>query len=609
MIQIHPATVIVNMTPILITSLVALNALLVACKVLYSTEVVTYVESLILNMAEQRSGAFNCWFLKFSSDPTQETALDAIATSQSLDMVPRKLLHTAGNLHVAIHPDPSLMVVYCESYKKFYYNLQYFLAVNEFLVSMKVIALHDTSVGDEMIYFVNAFYTTHYYNTVHISVNTLMVSYFLAYRQQYKTLQSVTVDGVFVDQTADLTGITLRISTLHYPSHTRDDLLRDSNTEWVVNTIKSVHGGYILATIDANRSSITTLQNTLYYFTEDIFYDFCLIRTVPLEGQVRPFYLQSSLPYTMAVTAPKGHRLTALEIFLLPFELEVWCTLIALLGMCCAVMMFCPIHFENDLILHPLCGFEKKCLDKVPRMEQFVLISLIMFFFLLTNAFEAKIIALMTSIPSTPDPRTLEDLIRQNITIQHAATADDFFWESESLEAKIFTYDPNDRQFQNRSEIRRNFNRKRGFSGVLGEIKYAINNPDEYDFESDQSRFVILDQFALGIRIAFHFSGYRNPLVPRLERTHRAFFEAGLLDFWDRRKIQYSFGVMHLNRVSASLQQKIANRRDLGMLELELAWYVLAIGSGLAGLVFALEHGMILLLTLKKTALHSKRRG
>ncbi|KAL1397221.1 hypothetical protein pipiens_009917 [Culex pipiens pipiens] len=267
----------------------------------------------------------------------------------------------------------------------------------------------------------------------------------------------------------------------------------------------------------------------------------------------------------MAVAAPKGHRLTALEIFLVPFELEVWCTLIALLGMCCAVMMFCPIHFENDLILHPLCGFEKKCLDKVSRMEQFVLISLIMFFFLLTNAFEAKIIALMTSIPSTPDPRTLEDLIRQNITIQHAATDDDdFFWTSESLEAKIFTYDPNDRQFQNRSEIRRNFNRKRGFSGVLEEIKYAINSPDEYDFEADQSRFVILDRFGLGTRIAFHFSGYRNALVPR---------------------------------------------RDLGMLELELAWYVLAIGSGLAGMVFALEHGLILLLTLKKTALWRKRRG
>ncbi|KAL1377660.1 hypothetical protein pipiens_004139 [Culex pipiens pipiens] len=254
-------------------------------------------------------------------------------------------------------------------------------------------------------------------------------------------------------------------------------------------------------------------------------------------------FMQSMIPHAMVIAAPSGRRLTALEIFTIPFQRELWIWLMTFLLISVLLMLLFPTGFTNNLILLPVCGFDRRQFHLVSTLEKTFLIALIVIYFVLLSAYQAKIITLMTEFPHAADPRTLDDLLRNNMTVQFSHD-----WSKPMIED-----DPR------MGHLDRTF------------MKFALNDRRNFDPVTGRPRLVILDEFTLGVRISFYFCGYRNPLVAKIRRAEMLRFETGLYDSWARKRFRQEFGV----RQSRFM---FFEGVDIGITELEPAWYALAIG-------------------------------
>ncbi|KAL1377658.1 hypothetical protein pipiens_004137 [Culex pipiens pipiens] len=263
---------------------------------------------------------------------------------------------------------------------------------------------------------------------------------------------------------------------------------------------------------------------------------------------------------------------------------ELWVSLIAMIAICIAMMRLFPKQFHNDLILLPICGIERRQFHQVSPLEKATLVTLIIVYYILFNAYEAKIIAFMTNFPYAPDPHTFHDLLQSNVTTQNFDAG---------FETMMITEDPRLRQLfgkpMPRTNISVNWNcRDRAYIGSRPYLQFIMSDAENYDPETGRRRLVILDQFTLGNRVGFVFIGYRNPLAKAVQRLEMQYFEAGLMDHWLRRHIREAFGVRHVDFVAKGFA---TTRNTIGIIELEPAWCALAGGWIIAGMVLVLELG------------------
>ncbi|EDS41934.1 conserved hypothetical protein [Culex quinquefasciatus] len=76
----------------------------------YSRQVLEYVTSLIWNLSEEEPGSFDCWFYENLEQPSEESMLDPIVTSDRLSLIPRRILYSEGSVKVS--RSPSILVVF-----------------------------------------------------------------------------------------------------------------------------------------------------------------------------------------------------------------------------------------------------------------------------------------------------------------------------------------------------------------------------------------------------------------------------------------------------------------------------------------------------------------
>ncbi|EDS39204.1 conserved hypothetical protein [Culex quinquefasciatus] len=122
-------------------------------------------------------------------------------------------------------------------------------------------------------------------------------------------------------------------------------------------------------------------------------------------------------PSSMVIVTPRGSRFTVDELFSNPLSLAVWIVLVVFLVALKILKIFFPSHFKNDLFLVSLCGLEIKSMKKSSSSERMAVTALTIFFFIVLNAYETKLISLMTSKPRNEDIDSIEDLNRTGIAI------------------------------------------------------------------------------------------------------------------------------------------------------------------------------------------------
>ncbi|KAL1395856.1 hypothetical protein pipiens_010935 [Culex pipiens pipiens] len=128
-----------------------------------------------------------------------------------------------------------------------------------------------------------------------------------------------------------------------------------------------------------------------------------------LKNSMDLIYLK--IPDTHVVLVPRGRTLTVFELFVAPFTTEAWAALLVIIISLELVSFTMPSFFRNDPALLLICGLERYDLHKANRWEKMILLAFIIFFFLITNAYETKIISMMTSKPTLRTVNTIEELV------------------------------------------------------------------------------------------------------------------------------------------------------------------------------------------------------
>ncbi|KAL1381805.1 hypothetical protein pipiens_013336 [Culex pipiens pipiens] len=177
-----------------------------------------------------------------------------------------------------------------------------------------------------------------------------------------------------------------------------------------------------------------------------------------------------------------------------------------------------PNSFKNDPLFLPICGFEQFDLNQTSRSEKSVMIVLIVMFFFISNAYETKIISLMSSKPRVNLVSTLQSILDSGTTVKAEYQLTKTFPMFESLYDSAHMHED---QLDGTSVYFVN-----GDVGLLL-VQRMIN----WDYESNQPRYRIMkERFALGI--AFYPIPLRSPARPHYRFVLRALFESGIMIRW-----------------------------------------------------------------------------
>lgn len=284
--------------------------------------------------------------------------------------------------------------------------------------------------------------------------------------------------------------------------------------------------------------------------------------------------LCTSRPIFMRILVPKDRPLNAIELMLMPFSGPAWCLILAILLLIEIVKHIFPQHFINDPFLLAVCGFERHDLHRAGRWEKAVFLALIILMFFLTNAFETKIVSLMTSKPSIQRIKTLTDLFQSDVKFRYDLENSPHLADDLVVGPLIVQGETPDHG--------------ETFPGVgmlcLSEW-CEITQEISFDYERMQPFYVLLDYESLDLPECYP-TGHRFIFAETFRTMHSTLTEAGLFILWKR-------------QWSAELRSAYSGRRPredarknayLSFDDMQPAWMALGIGMGISLFVFLAEY-------------------
>ncbi|XP_052902517.1 uncharacterized protein LOC128310022 [Anopheles moucheti] len=172
----------------------------------------------------------------------------------------------------------------------------------------------------------------------------------------------------------------------------------------------------------------------------------CFSRYKDKDFLINRFFFNDYLKFTVAcmqmeqiaIATPKGRLLTIWEILLQPLQQPVWWLLIAICIGFNLLEIVMPGWFSNSLVSLALFGFEKRQLRFTGSTEKMIATALIVLFFLLKCAYEAKLISYITETPRDSGAQSIEALHNRNITVYQKHFNTTHF---NKLEGLLATYD------------------------------------------------------------------------------------------------------------------------------------------------------------------------
>lgn len=280
--------------------------------------------------------------------------------------------------------------------------------------------------------------------------------------------------------------------------------------------------------------------------------------------------LCTSNPSFWRIAVPRDRPLNVAELLIMPFKWQVWTLLVTVLIASEVVKQLYPNLLRNDPILLAVCGFERHDLHRAGPIEKLFFISLIILMFFMSNAFESKILSLMTNKPSIQRIKTLTDLFKSDIR---------FYEDLEN--------NPHFRNFSVIGELM-----VQGESGTLepgvgaywrGEWVDLLEEVN-FDYDRMQPFYVVLDYAAFEDPECYSVQ-WRSPFAKTFQFMHITLVETGLFDLWKRQHKDELRSMYIGRRPRVSIQSKV----DLNFEDLRPAWMVLMLGLCIGTVVFLVE--------------------
>lgn len=472
---------------------------------------------------------------------------------------------------------PSFILVHYNS--KYADQLKQSLKFYVVPVSVKIFVLHSASTGRKLFDIYSCFYVVKFYNTVLLQIENLSMSFYMYYAKKLVKRKTLfDINELFIDQTANLHKYKIYASmTLARPETVIvNDYVVGCDCQWIMQTANYLNGSsaFYMTKLYAKNMTYEQMRNATQFvkgkvmeMNIDNFYSTFMY----------PEYIQIVTPARIVVVAPHGRQLSAIELFEKPFELDLWIVVLLIIVCSNLIVWLIPAHFKNDPILHAICGFERYSLDRAEKFEKIFTTSLIVFFFFILSAYGSIIITLMTSYPSKPDPRTLDDLLASKVYIFSAENHSDHLIRNNPVIKKLTKIIPRDDGIQ--------LNPRFAYISELNHARLVMNMIENYDVEAAKPSHVVLRDVNLGHNIRFYRLFYPSQLFDRLRQTMQIFYEAGLRDHWSQR-VEHHFTTKSQRNISFIFQEPV---KKIGLADLEPAWLALAIGSATGTVCCLLE--------------------
>nr|NP_001345629.1 ionotropic receptor 142 precursor [Aedes aegypti] len=281
-------------------------------------------------------------------------------------------------------------------------------------------------------------------------------------------------------------------------------------------------------------------------------------------------------PTSEVILVPQSRPFNEIEMFVKPFAWEGWVVVISMLLLIEAMSIIFPALFKNDPILMLVCGFERYNLHEAKTREKIVFLPLIVFFFLMFNAYETKIISFMTNKPTIGKITTLDQLVRSGIKVKTNLRLNIRIMNDSVLGPLVIPMNANESLLK-----------MDGINAYDSETTFAsdmIHSLSNYDFKMHRPKYTLLDERRKNT-VAMFYVGIISPLAEILYFTQRAFFETGLFNAWkDNASFQHNLQdrATHVNE----------DLEDVGMLlfdDLICTWIALGVGLITSMVFFVLE--------------------
>lgn len=552
----------------------------------YHSAVVSYVISLVNYLASQQAGTFDCWLYHACTHPPgQSRLLQDIYVGLEQESIPRLATNGRFNWSTVFKKMklPSLVIYHLE-----YLGENYTLWENSghligSLTSQTRILLL-TSIQQWPILrngYLSTFIEFKLYNVVFLFIDQPVMIYpHFVQGRFYKTSSFWPPEKIFPDQARTLIGKPFRYSLvqstiLNACSSTASDCFGfDVSLAKEIAKFLNATAQFVQFVcpyeVDEKNDHVYNCIHMVAY-TSDCPFDFFVEPAATDEHESA--YIEVPIPFENVFLAPSGRSLNIAELFLRPFDFKLWILLFVGMVTIKILSTLIPNNFKNDPLFLPICGFEQYDLNQTSRTEKSVMILLIAIFFFISNAYETKIIALMSNKPRVNLVSSLQSILDSGTTVKteyHIAKRFPMF------ETLYDTSNIHEEQLDGASVYFVN--------GDVGSL--LVQRTLNWDYESNQPRYRIMEErFAMGV--AFYPIPLRSPTRPHIRFVLKALFESGILMRWRHQYIALS----NSKRLPLIKPGGVNPTSDiLYFSDLIPAWFVLLCGSLISFCVLIFEN-------------------
>ncbi|KXJ79065.1 hypothetical protein RP20_CCG002594 [Aedes albopictus] len=228
------------------------------------------------------------------------------------------------------------------------------------------------------------------------------------------------------------------------------------------------------------------------------------------------------IPFSNVFAIPMPRKINVLEMFFWPFTLTAWIVLTVIVISLELINLVYPSLFKNNPTLLVICGFERYDLHRSSVREKLIFLSLIIFFFVMINAYETRIISFMIEKPSIRMIKTVQELIDSDLQISADKIRSLDLFNDEKFNGKLL--DTSNHSVDD-------LDGKNAYFSSANYMEHRIRMPVNFDYKKHRPNYYILDETDR-MHVCLYWLPWYDSLMELLGMTERAFFETGLLVKW-----------------------------------------------------------------------------
>ncbi|KXJ79067.1 hypothetical protein RP20_CCG002596 [Aedes albopictus] len=307
--------------------------------------------------------------------------------------------------------------------------------------------------------------------------------------------------------------------TIRYSASARIDLKQES---WMKETARYLNATsrYVRAPCDHTLGRLSDCFHRFFMSGTVIISLDCESHKKLITNSQRALF--GVIPYTNAFVIPMPRKINVLEMFFWPFTVAAWIVLTVIVMSLEIINLVYPSLFKNNPTLLIICGFERYDLHRSSVREKLIFLSLIIFFFVMINAYETRIISFMIEKPSIRMIKTVRELIDSELTIKADKIRSLDLFNDTKFNGKLL--DSSDHQVDN-------LDGKNAYYSEANYMEQRIRMPINFNFKKRRPNYYILPETER-MNICLYWLPWYDSLMEFFGFTERAFFETGLLAKW-----------------------------------------------------------------------------